>query len=122
MALTLKRIQCDSAEGPVQLARLRQQLSAQGNVVSERGRALTQKVFGEPLPPMRVVERICEDVRSRGAAALFHYTEQFDNVCLGADTLRVGSLEMQQAHAGADPEFLETVRRVRHNVMAFQLG
>lgn len=122
MALNLQRIHCGSADGAARLARLRQQLSAQGNVVSERGRALTEKVFGEALPPVRVVERICDDVRVRGREALFHYTEQFDNVRLNPDTLRVSRSEMMLAHAGADAEFLETVRRVRHNVMSFQLG
>ena len=56
---------------------------------SARGRELTEKVFGEALPPVRVVERICEDVRKRGREAVFHYTEQLDRVRLDADTLRV---------------------------------
>src|SRR5205807_3116292 len=30
--------------------------------------------------------------------------------------------ELALAHAAADPKFLETVRRVRHNVLSFQLG
>ncbi len=120
--LNLQRIDCGSPEGKGQLARLRSQLGAEGNVVSERGRALTVKVFGEPLSPRQVVERVCEDVRGRGVAALLHYTEQFDNVRLTADTLRVSRAELMQAHAGADAAFLDTVRRVRHNVMSFQLG
>ena len=69
-----------------------------------------------------MVERVCEDVRGRGVAALLHYTEQFDHVRLDADTLRVSRAELMQAHAAADAAFLETVRRVRQNVMSFQLG
>src|SRR5262249_22612741 len=91
-------------------------------VVSARGRELTLKVFGEPLPPARVVERICEDVRARGLVAVLHYTEQFDRVRLNADTLRVTGSEMALAHAAADPGLLEAVRRVRQNVLRFQLG
>jgi histidinol dehydrogenase len=121
-ALKLQRIQCGTPEGIAQLGRLRNQLSAQGNVVSERGRALTIKVFGEPLSPLQVVQRICEDVRNRGAEALFHYTEQFDNARLTSDTLRVARSEMVLAHAAAEPAFLETVRRIRRNVMSFQFG
>jgi histidinol dehydrogenase len=121
-ALKVQRIQYGTGDGDAQLARLRQQLSAQGNVVSDRGRALTIKVFGEPLSPLQVVERICAAVRNRGLEALFHYTEQLDNVRLDSDTLRVSRSEMAMAHAGADPAFLETVRRVRHNVLSFQLG
>jgi histidinol dehydrogenase len=121
-ALTLRRIQLGRAGAAEQLARLRDQLSAQGNVVSARGRELTERVFGEALPPLRVVERICEDVRKRGREAVFHYTEQFDRVRLDAGTLRVERAVMAEAHAAADPALLETVRRVRQNILAFQLG
>ncbi len=120
--LTLQRIQLGHASAPEQLARLRAQLSAQGNMVSARGRELTERVFGEPLPPLRVVERICEDVRKRGRDAVFYYTEQFDRVRLDALTLRVDRAEMAEAHAAADSAFLETVRRVRQNILSFQLG
>lgn len=120
--LTMRRIRLASGEAADQLARLRAQRSAQGNVVSARGRELTEKVFGEALPPARVVERICEDVRRRGREAVFHYTEQFDRVRLDPDTLRVTRTEMAEAHAEADPTFLETVRRVRQNILSFQLG
>ena len=120
--LTLQRIQLGSTDAAEQLARLRVQLSAQGNVVSARGRELTERVFGEALPPVRVVERICEDVRQRGRDAVFHYTEQFDRVRLDADTLRVERAEMAEAHAAADAKLLETVRRVRQNILSFQLG
>jgi histidinol dehydrogenase len=121
-SLTIRRIQLGSDDAADRLARLRAQLSAQGNVVSARGRELTEKVFGEALPPARVVERICEDVRRRGRDAVFHYTEQFDRVRLDADTLRVNRSEMAAAHAAAEPAFLETVRRVRQNILSFQLG
>ena len=121
-SLNLRRIDCAAGDAPARLAALRAQLSAQGNVVSARGRELTLKVFGEALPPVRVVERVCEDVRGRGAAALFHYTEQFDRVRLDEKTLRVTRSEMALAHAAADPALLETVRRVRMNVLSFQAG
>src|SRR5262245_50354679 len=118
--LKIRRIRTADANAARQLAELRAQLSAQGNVVSARGRELTLKVFGEALPPTRVVERVCADVRERGLEALLHYTEQFDRVRLTARTLRVSSDELTKAHA--DVALLETVRRVRLNVMAFQLG
>jgi histidinol dehydrogenase len=121
-SLTLRRIHCGQGDAAGQLARLRAQLGAQGNVVSARGRALTEKVFGEPLPPARVVERVCEDVRTHGLDALLHYTEQFDRASLDADSLRVSRSEMALAHAAADPAFLDTVRRVRQNILSFQLG
>jgi histidinol dehydrogenase len=118
-SLRMRRIGC--ADGD-QLASLRRQFTAQSNVVSARAQALTEKVFGEALPPSRVVERICADVRNQGLAAVLHYTEQFDGKRLTADTLRVSAEELAEAHEAADPAFLETIRRVRQNVLSFQLG
>jgi histidinol dehydrogenase len=120
--LNIRQIRCAEGKGVAQLAALRRQLNAQGNVVSPRGRELTVKVFGEALPPTRVVERICADVRAKGLAAVLHYTEQLDGVHLTEKTLRVGIGELAEAHARADPAFLDTVRRVRHNILSFQLG
>jgi histidinol dehydrogenase len=122
MSITMRRIRLADAGAADRLAELRRQLSASGDVVSPRSQALTVKVFGEPLPPVRVVERICSDVRARGREALFHYTEQLDRVQLTAATLRVSKAELAEAHENLDPSLLETVRRVRQNVLAFQLG
>jgi histidinol dehydrogenase len=121
-SLRIRRIQRADRSAAEQFARLRAQLSAQGNVVSAKGRALTEKVFGEPLPPAKVVERICTDVQARGLPAVLHYTQQFDRVTLTAETIRVKRKELAEAHAAADPKFLETIRRVRQNILAFQLG
>ncbi len=120
--LKIRHIRCAESDSAAQLDALRRQLTAQGNVVSRRGSELTEKVFGEPLPPARVVERICAEVRSKGLQAVLHYTEQFDRAKLTAATLRVPAAELADAHKAADRSFLETVRRVRHNVMSFQLG
>ncbi len=121
-SVNIRRINCAESDGASKLAALRAQLSSQAEVISPRGRQLTQAVFGEPLPPSRVVERICNDVRARGVEALFHYTQQLDGVRLSADTLRVSARELQEAHADADPGFLEAIRRIRQNIMSFQLG
>jgi histidinol dehydrogenase len=120
--LQLRRIRFGEAAAAQALANLRRQLSLLGDVVSRRGRELTEAVFGEALPPIKVVERVCADVRSRGLAAVLHYTEQFDRVRLDAAGLRVSAGELSDAHAAAEPAFLETIRRVRLNVMGFQLG
>lgn len=121
-SIHLRRIRLADEGAAEQLAELRRQLSASGNVVSPRGQALTVKVFGEPLPPARVVERVCEDVRARGREALFHFTEQFDRVALTPQTLRVSKADLAESHEKADPALLETVRRVRQNVLTFQSG
>jgi histidinol dehydrogenase len=120
--LNVRRITHDSPKAAEELQTLRDQLSLQAEVVSPRGKELTEKVFGSALPPARVVERICGDVRAKGLKAVLHYTEQLDKVRLTAKQVRVTAAELAQAHAAAAPEFLATVRRVRHNVMSFQLG
>jgi histidinol dehydrogenase len=120
--LNLRRIRCDSTDAGRQLADLRRRLSPQAEVVSERGRQLTAAVFGEPLTPAQVVDRVCADVRRRGLDALLHYTEQFDQVRLSAASLRVKAEELTAAHAQAEPAFLDAVRRVRLNVLSFQAG
>ncbi|MGL4551570.1 MAG: histidinol dehydrogenase, partial [Gemmataceae bacterium] len=90
----MRRIDFRAADGPAQLARLRAELGNSGNVVSPRGQALTQEVFGAALTPSQVVDRVIQDVRDRGRDALFHYTERFDRVALTPGTLRVSADEL----------------------------
>src|SRR5205823_12561222 len=116
--LNVRRIQWGSPNAVEELTALRHQLSLQADMVSPRGRKLTEKVFGEALSPARVVERICGDVRARGLKAVLHYTEQLDQVRLEAHTVRVSDEELAAAHRAADPAFLSTLRRVRHNVLS----
>jgi len=99
---------------------LRRRLSPQGNVVSEAGRQLTLDVFGEPLSPVQVVERICGDVEQKGLAAVLDYSARIDEAELTAATIRVPEQELADAHAGADPRLLESVGRVRRHVRHFQ--
>jgi histidinol dehydrogenase len=102
------------------LKSLRDRLSPRGNTVSEAGQRKTVEVFGQPLTPQQVVERICTDIRDRGWTALRHYCEKLDGADLTRDGIRVSAAELQQAHSQADPAFLETVRRIRDSVLEFQ--
>jgi histidinol dehydrogenase len=120
--LNVRLIRHDSPKAADQLTALRNQLSLEADVVSARGRQLTEKVFGKALTPAQVAQRICDDVRAKGLKAVLHYTEQLDQVRLEAKKVRVSAAELAKAHRAADPEFLATLRRVRHNVLAFQLG
>jgi histidinol dehydrogenase len=120
--LTMRRIRYEAADAADQLHALCRQLGLQADVVSPRSRALTEQVFGQALTPAQVVERICNDVRQRGVESLLHYTEQFDKVRLTPETLRVNEAEIAAAHKQADAGFLATVRRVRNNLMSFQMG
>lgn len=121
-SLQLRRIDYRSPEASDQLKQLLNELSSEGNVVSEKGRALTQKVFGEPLTPLQVVQRICADVRERGLKAVLHYTEQFDQKKLAPEDVQVPTFELKVAREEADPEYLKTIQRIRRNVLTFQSG
>lgn len=117
--LNIQRV--DARTGSAQiLQQLRDKLSPQGDVVSPRGRALTQEVFGAPLTPIEVVERICNEVQSGGTTALLKYSKLLDKADLTADQLRVPAEDLAAAHAAADPEFIESIRRIRDNVAVFQ--
>ncbi len=124
MTRTLKigRIDCAQDDAREAIRTLRDQLSPQGNVVSPQGRARTIAVFGEPLTPQQVVERICEDVRTKGLPAVLDYTARLDGAKLDATSARVSPAELAEARRKADPEYVETIRRIRDNILQFQFG
>jgi len=118
--LQITRIDTRQDDLHIALATLRDKLSPRGDVVSERGRQLTLKVFGEPLSPQQVVTRICADVQNEGLAALLRYTKDLDGTELTGASIRVSPEEIAAAHAAADDRFLATVRRIRDNILEFQ--
>lgn len=119
-ALNITRIDTRQDDVRAALDELAERLSPRGDVVSEAGRQRTMDVFGEPLSPQQVVERICEDVRTGGMSQLLRYSKALDNADLTAETIRVTADELAAAHARATPEFLATVRRIRENIHEFQ--
>src|SRR6185369_11759022 len=76
--VNIRRINTKADDVVRLLAELRAQLSPSGNVVSEAGRRRTLEVFGEPLSPAQVVERICEDIRRDGLEAVLDYSRKLD--------------------------------------------
>ena len=120
MPLQIPTIDCARDDARTLFATLREKLSPRGDVVSEAGRRRTIELFGEPLSPQQVVERICRDVQTRGIEAVLDYSRRIDGRELTADTLRVAPHELSAAHAAADPEFLATLRRIRANIIEFQ--
>jgi histidinol dehydrogenase len=120
MSLAIPTIDCRTGDATALVDALRRKLSPQGNIVSEAGRQRTIELFGAPLTPQQVVERICLDVKDRGLPALLEYTEQLDRKELTKETMRVSAAELASAHSNADPEFLATLRRIRANIAEFQ--
>ncbi|MEC8431437.1 MAG: histidinol dehydrogenase, partial [Planctomycetota bacterium] len=119
-SLEIQQIDARGGDVTSVLSDLRTKLSPRGNVVSEAGRQKTIEVFGTPLTPQQVVEKICVDVRDRGLEAVLEYSTKIDGSQYGADHLRVTEEELEKAHQQADPEFLESVRRIRDNILHFQ--
>jgi histidinol dehydrogenase len=121
-ALKLRRIDLSAPNANQQLAKLRDQFKIDAEVVSPSSKKLTQTVFGEHLAPARAVQKICTDVRDDGLAAVLKYTEAFDKVKLKPDMIKVKPAELAEAHAAADPDFLDALRRVCYNIDSFQSG
>ncbi len=116
----IPRIDARVTDAATALNSLRQRLSPRGDIVSPQSRQRTVAVFGQPLTPQQVVERIASDVRQRGLAAVLDYTRRIDGVELTAATLRVPAEDLRAAHAAADPALLQTVRRVAQRIGQFQ--
>ena len=120
MSCPIPIIDCRQDDARQALDELRDKLSPRGNIVSEAGRQRTMELFGEPLSPQQVVERICSDVQEQGLEAVLEYGAKLDGKELTLETMRVSLDEFATAHSDADAEYLETVRRIRANVERFQ--
>ena len=115
-----ERIDLHAPDGQARLAALRSKLVSQGEMVSPAGRQRTIDVFGEPLTPRQVVERICVDVRTRGLDALLEYTQRIDGVTVSRESLLVPAAALASAHQAVEPGFLSAVRRIRARIERFQ--
>jgi len=118
--LRILRIDSRRDDTEALMAELRRRLSPRGDVVSQEGRRRTEEIFGRPLSPVQVVERICRDVEEKGLAAVLDYSARIDKAEVSAESLRVPPEALSEAHAEAGPEFLQTVRRVRDSIRVFQ--
>jgi histidinol dehydrogenase len=118
--LKIRRIDSRREDIRQAMAELRKKLSPEGNLVSEAGRRRTVEVFGQPLTPQEVVQRICGDVAERGLPAVLDYSARIDKAPLTPQTIRVPQEELEAAHARADGEFLAAIRRIAANIREFQ--
>jgi histidinol dehydrogenase len=120
ITLNITSVDWPSEAGDQLLSDLRQRLSPRGDIVSEMGKQRTVELFGDPLTPQQVVERICGDVHRNGLTALLDYTNRLDSKKLTAETMRVTPAELAAAHAQAQPAYLAVLRRVVANITDFQ--
>ena len=103
----IQRIDTRQPDAQAAIAQLRAKLAPSGNVVSEAGRQKTIEVFGEPLSPAEVVERICSDVARKAARSRAPIHGQARRrAALGRQRCACRPSELAAAHAAAAPEFL----------------
>lgn len=65
------------------------------------------------------VHQVLQAVRRQGDRALLHYTEEFDQLTLTAEELRVSGSELDAAYHQVSNELLEAIRLACHNIEAF---
>jgi histidinol dehydrogenase len=125
--MQILRIDSRSRDAVQQIRGLREKLSPKGDIVSEAGRKRTLDLFGKPLSPRQVVEKICTDIETKGLSALLEYSGNIDGwkqTADGrrqtADDLRVPLSELESAAKNADQKLLDSVKRIRQNIQEFQ--
>ncbi len=118
--MKIRRIDARGQSPQAAVGELLGRLTIRGDIQSPESRRRTEQAFGKPLSPQQVVETICREVRTRGLEAVLEFTRRIDAVELTAETIRVSQQELAQAHAQADPQFLQVVRQVRENILRFQ--
>ena len=116
--MQILRIDSRNRDAARQIRELRAKLSPNGDIVSESGRQRTLEIFGKPLSPRQVVEKICSDIETSSLPALLEYSAKIDGASLTAETLRVPLEELQSA--AKKTNLLASVRRIRQNIQEFQ--
>lgn len=89
------------------------------NHLSPALRQRVKEVFGEELTLEQTVERIIEEVRTRGDAALFDYSKKIDGVEL--DRLEVTKDEIAESYRAVDEELLRALTLAAERVRSFHL-
>ena len=86
-------------------------------------RTLSLDAGGKPVlrEDYRMLAAIIEQTSEHHLArAVLDYNRRIDKATLTAEELRVPASELLLAHTEASREFLETVRRIRQNILEFQ--
>jgi histidinol dehydrogenase len=81
--------------------------------------SLLKRALGQYEEQERAVDQIVAAVREQGDAALFSYTQEFDNCPLNAGNIRVAKEEIAAAYERADPALVAVLRKAAANITAF---
>lgn len=87
--------------------------------LSPRIREANKKLFGEDLTAAQVVDRIVNDVRQDGDAAVLKYAKLIDGTDITAAELLVTDEEYEAAYKVADEEVVESLKRAAANVRQY---
>ncbi len=99
-----------------QLVQLVQRPPLEDMEVDETVAQRTAELFGEPLTPGQVVDRIVEDVRRTGDAAVADYARRLDGMDLPPAQFFVSDEEIEAAYEEAEPPVVAAIRRARDNI------
>ncbi|MBN1808318.1 MAG: histidinol dehydrogenase [Planctomycetes bacterium] len=80
----------------------------------------SEEVFGEALGPAEAVNRIVDDVRSEGDAALVRYTKLLDGVDITPERFRVGEEEVARALSRTPEEVMRALETARDNIVRYE--
>jgi histidinol dehydrogenase len=95
-------------------------LSVRSGATSRAAAEHTIAVFGEPLSPAQVVERIIADVRACGDDAVIEYGEKLDGVRLRPETLWTPASAIEAAWTATAAPVRRAMERAAENIRAFQ--
>ncbi len=65
------------------------------------------------------VQDILDDIKERGDAAMFSYTEKFDHAKLDAASLQVTEEEIREAYEQVDPGLVDVIRKALVNIRSY---
>ncbi|MBK5241192.1 histidinol dehydrogenase [Clostridium sp.] len=66
-----------------------------------------------------IVDKIIEDVKSRGDDAIIEYTQKFDSKFIKAENLIVSTEEIKNAYKMVDKDFIDAINLAKKNVTLF---
>lgn len=80
---------------------------------------IENRTIGFKKKDITAVNRIIENIRKKGDAALIGYTHQFDSTAVTASSIQVTSQEIEAAKNKTDPAFLKALNRAARQIKAF---
>lgn len=87
--------------------------------LNPRIRAKNKELYGEDLTAAQIVDRIVNEVRQDGDAAIIKYTKLLDGAEFTAKDFLVTEAEYETAYAQADAKIVESLRKAIENVRRY---